>query len=98
MSAARVRLDSRQVNDLARQVAALVRSGGPMNPSPWRDANGIADYLEVSVKTVHRLSSAAVPPNQRIPFHRLGGAGEKRFDVREVDRWLRGRGDRTLDR
>jgi hypothetical protein len=72
------------------RVAALVLSVDPQKASPWRDANGIAAYLEVSVKTVHRLSSAAVPPDRGIPYHRLGGEGEKRFDVREVDRWLWG--------
>ncbi|MBA3261472.1 MAG: helix-turn-helix domain-containing protein [Thermoleophilaceae bacterium] len=94
VSAAQVQLDAHQVGDLARRVAVLVRSAEPRNQSPWRDAKGIAAYLDVSVKTVHRLSSAAVPPDRRIPFHRLGGQGEKRFDVREVDRWLRGRRDR----
>lgn len=96
MSAARVRLEAHQVQELARQVAELVRSGELHRLSPWRDANGIAAYLETSVKTVHRLSSPAAPPDKRIPFHRLAGEGEKRFDIREVDRWLRGRVDREL--
>jgi hypothetical protein len=56
----------------------------------WRDAAGIAEHLGVKPQTVQNRTGPNVPPEDRIPFHRLPG-GEKRFYVPEVDEWLLGR-------
>ena len=56
----------------------------------WVDAAGIAEHLGVKPRTVQNRTGPNVPPEDRIPFHRLPG-GEKRFYVPEVDEWLLGR-------
>jgi hypothetical protein len=70
---------------LVAELRALVAE----NRSPWRDANGIADYLAVKPKTVQNLTGPNVA--DPIPFHRLTPGGEKRFHLAEVDEWLRRR-------
>jgi hypothetical protein len=59
----------------------------PDNGSRWLDANGLAEHLGLSPKTVQNLSGPSMNGNG-IPFHRLTPNGEKRFNVEEVDAWL----------
>jgi hypothetical protein len=58
-------------------------------PSPWRDANGIAAHIGYDEKTIHRLTGPHV--RDGIPYHRLTPGGHKMFYVPEVDAWLLGR-------
>ena len=71
-------------------LAAEFRSLAKLLAARWVDAAGIADHLDVDPKTVQNRTGPTVPPEDRIPFHRLPG-GEKRFYLPEVDEWLLGR-------
>jgi hypothetical protein len=72
------------------QMEAIARCAAEISGSPWRTASELAEHLRVDVKTVHRLSGPKLN-GAGIPFHRIGPNGEKRFDLREVDKWVRSR-------
>jgi len=74
-------------NGLDREVIAELRE---LLAPRWVDAAGIAEHLGVKPQTVQNRTGPKVPPEDRIPFHRLPG-GDKRFYVPEVDEWLLGR-------
>ena len=69
------------------QLAALIEA--IREQSPWRDTAGIAMYLGVDVKKIHRLTAPNVQEPARIPYHRLTPGGRKMFNIKEVDKWLR---------
>jgi hypothetical protein len=72
-------------NELAELIDAIHKF------SPWRDANGIAAYLGMDVKTIHALTGPNAIGPESLPYHRLTEGGRKRFHIGEVDEWLLGR-------
>jgi excisionase family DNA binding protein len=98
VSAAVVVLTPDQVDEIAARAAAralikvdrqTLAASDERDRSPWLTGREVATRLGVSVKTVHRLSGPSTPESERLPCHRIGGNGEKRFHVDEVDAWLR---------
>jgi predicted DNA-binding transcriptional regulator AlpA len=61
----------------------------PETTAEWVSAEQLAHHLSISVDTVWRLRDQGMPSVKLSP----GKTGARRFNVAEVEQWLRDRGE-----
>lgn len=60
-----------------------------MTKHKWLTSEEVADYLNVSVATVHRWRMVGMGP----PWHKPPGTGTVRYNAQEIDDWMRSGND-----